>query len=595
MQSEVKNWLVRTRTGEILGPFTQRELLEALQKGAFSAEDEIAESLHFWISAQTLTHRDTDEFTLTHTRNQTVTNSVSAQLSSSSQGLTGQGQPSPSSFSPSSGQTIPYTGSLAAQTRPGFDSDELTPTPTDPKKLYFPKYPPSRNIPGATPHWESRSSRYAPLVASLVVVGSLWLVIWTLKTPKRTEPGPAKATLIPARGMETESPFVRQMYSLIQVGEAQSALKQLTLFHEKNQAKGELDYLIPYSALLITQGDSSVRARKYLEQILSTPQANPMLKSRAHHWLGYLLLSENQSDMGESHFLEALQLNPKDPAARFNLGRAYLKQKKLSQALDYLNLAELEVPDLWLVHVYKGRTKAALGNLEEARGAFKKAVDTSPDRWITYLYYALFLNGALKETESAQTMMRKMLTRDPQYEANSPAPFGFYEEQTSYAEYLESFDTIMRNSIGEEREMGRLYLNYLMSTSSTEEVKRIEALAERGGLIAKVLALKVALDRDASLETIKQALSRLPTNLKEFGYYAYVLRGDAHTRLGLFAQAQQDLQTALLLEPQSAVARWAYAVLLQRTGKETDALNEIKGLLSYHPNYIPAIVSGHQF
>ena len=70
MNSRVaKEWLVRTRTGEVLGPFTQHELLENLQRHVFTVEDEIAPSGGLWISAQTLTHRDSsDESTYTSTR-----------------------------------------------------------------------------------------------------------------------------------------------------------------------------------------------------------------------------------------------------------------------------------------------------------------------------------------------------------------------------------------------------------------------------------------------------------------------------------------------------------------------------------------------
>src|SRR5947209_7590075 len=76
MSTPAKEWLVRTRTGEVFGPFTQKELFEELRKQTFSLEDEIAPSKGFWISAQTLQNHETEEFTLTHTRNQTVTSSV---------------------------------------------------------------------------------------------------------------------------------------------------------------------------------------------------------------------------------------------------------------------------------------------------------------------------------------------------------------------------------------------------------------------------------------------------------------------------------------------------------------------------------------
>ncbi len=568
MENGIKDWLVRTRTGEILGPFSQHELLDELKRRTFSPEDEIAQSLGMWISAQTLSGHDLDEFTLTHTRNQTVTKSIH-QLTES---LTFE-------------ETVTPT-----DTNPGLAAIPLQ-TPYAPKGH-------DEEMPILSSHEARRAAysgpRFIPFFISAAVVIVIWFMVASLKPRDKSPLLQPNQALQTANNTprEADSPFVRQIYTLIAAGEPKEALRLLTQYHEKHQAKGDLEYLVPYAALLISEGDSPSRAKRYLEQVVSSA-ASQYLKSRAHHWLGYLLLSEGEADMGESHFLEALQLNPKDPAARFNLGRAYLKQKKYSQALDYLNLAELEVPDLWLVHIYKGRAKAAMGNIEEARMAFKKAVESSPDRWITYLYYAVFLNN-IRENDTAQVIMKKMLTRDPQYESYSPPPWGFYDERVPYSEYLDTFEDIMSHAISEDREMGKLYVNYLMGSSGNES-KRIEALAEKGNLMAKVLALKIALDRDASVDVIKTATNRLPAALKEFGYFAYVLRGDARTRMGQFAEALQDIQAAMTLEPQSAVARWAYVTLLNRTGKETEAQNETKSLLTYHPTYIPAIVSTHNF
>lgn len=559
MENGNKDWLVRTRSGEILGPFSQRELLDELKRRTFTSEDEIAQSRGMWISAQTLSGHEVDEFTLTHTRNQTVTKSIHQMTSTDAMPATAEETLTPSGFS------LPP---------PPRAEGQLHPLPPAPRRA-------------------AGNPKLAPFFFSAMVVGGIWFLVASLK-PRDKSPvsPPNQAQSAASATRDADSPFVRQIYALIAAGEPKEALRLLNQYHEKHQAKGDLEYLVPYAALLISEGDSPSRARKFLEMVLAS-QGSLYLKSRAHHWLGFLFLSEGEGDMGESHFLEALQLNPKDPAARFNLGRAYLKQKKYSQALDYLNLAELEVPDLWLVHIYKGRAKAAMGNIEEARTAFKKAVECSPDRWITYLYYAVFLN-AIKENDVAQITIKKMLTRDPQYEANSPPPWGFYEEKVPYSEYLDTFEDIMSHAIAEDREMGKLYINYLMGSTGSE-AKRIEAIAEKGNIMARVLALKVTLDKDSPIDAIKVATARLPAQLKEFGYYAYVLRGDARTRMGLYNEALMDLQSAMVLEPQSAVARWAYAVLLKKSGREADAQSEIKSLLSYHPNYIPAIVSTHNF
>jgi tetratricopeptide (TPR) repeat protein len=561
MDNKTKEWLVRTRTGEILGPYTQRDLFEELLKRTFTYEDEIAPSRGHWISAQTLSNREVEEFTHTSTRNQTITTKSAHRVSPD-----------------------------------GAAEEELTPTPDGfTIKRYYDAVPTPRP---AVPSLSRSPSRIGPIVAAIAVIFGLWALVLELG-PRQNNGGGSTSSV--SHRDEGDSPFVRQIYTLIRAGETQAALKQLTAYHEKGTTKGDLEYLIPYSALLITEGESVSRAQKFLEQVIASPQASPKLKSQAHHWLGYLFLSEGRpgTDMGESHFLEALQLNPKDAAGRFNLGRVYLKQEKFFQALDYLNLAEVEAPDLWLVHLYKGRAKVALGNTDEARLAFKTAILKAPDRWISYIYYALFLVN-IHEDEAAQATLKKMLTRDPHYEIHSPPPWGFYQEKVDYASYLDPFVSIMDKplpgkGLDEDREIGRLYINYLLNGNAGSEPKLIEKLADSGSLLAKVLALKVVLDRDGTSAEIKNALGRLPNSLADFGYYAYVLRGEARARLSQFDDSQSDFQKALNLEPSSAVAHWAYFNMLRKLSRTGEAQAEIKSLLSFHPDYIPAIVSSHNF
>lgn len=546
MQSIQKNWLVRTRVGEVLGPFSQKELFEELAKKTFSTEDEIAQSGgQLWISAGSLSHRDLDEVTRTSTR-------------------------------------ATQTGSSSERVEPTTAPEELTPTPDATPKPVAPA------VHAADKH--AHKPRVGPILTGLVIAVAVLTFLFQFKgTKEKPLAGPTALTL----GPETESPFIRQVYEMIQSGESATALKKLTEYHEKVAKKESLEYLVPYAALLILEGESIGRAKKFLEQVI-TANVGPQLKARAHHWLGYLLLSQDEADMGESHFLESLQLNPKDAASRFNLGRAYLKQEKYSQALDYLQLAELEVPDLWLIHIYKGRAKVALGNLEEAKTAFKTAISLSPDRWIAYIYYSLYLVGT-REYEEARDVLRVMLTRDPQYELHSPPPLGYFQEKVNYTEYLSAFTHVMDKGAPDEKELGKLYIHYLMAGGSDDDSKRFGALAEKNNLLAKVIALKVTLEKRPTAPEIKTALARIPPNLGNIGPYGYVLKGEAQVRLGLMTEAKESFQQALKADPKSAVAHWALASLLERTQKKEEAQGEIRNLLTFHPYYIPAIVSSRHF
>jgi tetratricopeptide (TPR) repeat protein len=551
MHSNLKEWLVRTRSGEILGPFSARELLEELRRATFTVEDEIAPSRGHWVSAQSLANHDVEEVTHTSTRNQTIT-------------------------------PTPTTRTYNPDANPNGPSVTMPPgTPVPPPNL--------------SSHSSHRMSplqrRVVPTLTAIVILIGIWALM--LQTKKKSQQGLSSPIAGYTGATEGESPFVRQIYQMIRVGDSVAALKQLTEYHEKRPNHNDVEYLIPYASLLILEGDSTSRAKKYLEQVLSSTNS-PSLKSRAHHWMGYLLLSQDEADMGESHFLEALQLNPKDAAARFNLGRTYLKQEKFSQALDYLTLAELEVPELWLVHIYKGQAKVALGNMEEARQAFRTAVSNSPDRWIGYIYQALFQMG-IHENDAARDTLKKMLTRDPRYEVNSPPPMGYYQEKVNYNEYLTAFQQVMEKASSEDRDIGKLYLHFLMNGGTGSELKRIDAVATKGGLLSKVIALKVLLDSEAKADDLKGALARLPQNLSEFGPYAYVLRGDAKARLGQLNEAISEFQKAIMLEPSSAIAHLAYANVLKKLDRRDEAQKQLNTLLTYHPNYIPAILPAQNF
>jgi tetratricopeptide (TPR) repeat protein len=326
-----------------------------------------------------------------------------------------------------------------------------------------------------------------------------------------------------------------------------------------------------------------------LEQVLSS-SASPKTKSSAHLWLGYLLLSEDEADMGESHFLEALQLNPKDPAATFNLGRAYLRQEKYQQALEYFQLAELELPSFWLIHIYSGWAKSSLKVNEEASKAFKLAVSESKDRWATYFYQAIFYFKN-RELELARETLMKMLGRDPQYEKLSPIPLGFFQERSNYDEYLNAFDQILEKAPTEERLVGKLYLNYLNNPlSPSDDWRKMDALANRThNILARLLSIKMMLSHSVQSGDLKTSLSKLPTNLDYFGPYAYVIRGQARERLNQLPEAQLDYKKALALDPDCASAMWYQFNLYRTLHRSEEAKSTLDNLVSSHPNYIPAL------
>lgn len=565
--SNKKDWLVRTRSREILGPFTQSELVQQLRKNTFTSQDEICNNLGNWLSASVLSNQEVEEITRTSSRMGT--------------------------------QSIEFTKS------------DLTPTPTTTEKIdpnsenhqfqnSNPSRPPaisahegssgsyqSSNEPNANssprPQSLSMAAKYPLLTAVVLSFLAVFFLNRQGKPLRQTSQVDQKSI-----GSTEDTTIVRRSKQLIKLGKNKQALKELGKYHESNN-KNDTSYLTLYAGLLITEGESVLRAKRLLEQVLNS-SAVPKTKSEAHLWLGYLLLSEDESDMGESHFLEALQLNPRDASARFNLGRAYLKQEKYQQALEYFQLAELELPNFWLIHVYKGWAKFSLKFPQDASKAFKLAVSESKDRWASYFYQAIFYFRT-QELELARDTLIKMLGRDPQYEALSPIPFGFFQERSSYDEYQNAFDQILEKAPEEERLMGKLYLTYLNNPLSRgEDWRKMDALANRShNILIRLLSIKMMLPHVVDMGYLKSSLSKLPSNLDYFGPYAYVIRGQARERLSQLPEAQLDYRKALALDPDCASAMWFQFDLYRKLHRAEEAKNTLESLLSTHPNYIPAL------
>ena len=529
MHNTHKDWLVRTRSGEILGPFSERELVLALRDGIFSAQDEIARSSSNWVSAQGLLYREIEEGTAAHTK---------SQLSLTSP-----------------------TEKTRTQTEPLVETN-----------LARALEPAARPLP---PRW------IGLLSAGILGVLMLWIL-----APPQTRDG-AK-DLGPVAAGPARSPILEEVNELIRSGRFTDALALLAKTPATQREK-DPGALLTYYALQITQRDASDSAKEQLEVLMSSPGLSPDLKARAHHWLGFLQLRAGTGDLGEGHFLEALQLNPREAASRYNLGRAYLKQKRPQQALDYLQLAELEVPHLWLVHIYKARAKSLLGRKEDAELSFRRAIDVAPDRWMSYLYFALFLQASGSDTEASNTLV-EMLKRDPFYDSNTAPPLGFFEERIPLSEYLDTFREISQH--GPDRELGLLYLGALAAGPKSPAARKLLLLAPDSSGPGASFKLQLLLQRQEH-EKMERALAQIPVENATTGYLALTLKAEALVQLRKFAEAISASEQALRLEPRAARARLIHAVALKASGKIPQGQTELTKLLADEPNYTPAVVESN--
>lgn len=532
-------WLVRTSSGEILGPFRQSDLQSGLTNDLFTVSDEIAPPNAPWMRANLLLS-SSDEVTRTSTRNQTLSH-----------------------------PTVSMSGSAAPQ----LSIASQIPEP----KLA----PPVLLI--TSDNSKSVLHKIAPfLLGSILVLGIWSLLVQSRGTSHRVSP-------LKHEEENASSEFMKTIYGLVLRGESSSALEKLRWHHQAPSPSDYPEYSIVMAALEIVSDQNTGGAKRALTQIISE-ETTTHLRSAAHRWLGYLMLAKDEGDMGENHFLESLQLDPKNSAARFNLGRAYLKQERFIQALDYFQLAELEQPELWLIHIYKGRARSELGQFQQAENHFRRAVDLEPDRWISHIYYALFLAGR-QEMDSAQRILNQMILRDSQFEYLSPPPWGFFQEKTNYGEYLSVYSHISANLTPSQRTLGKTLIQFAStSTASPDVLSRLTGLAKQGETLAQLGLLKAALTLNDHNQ-VQEQLASLRGDLIEYGANAYTLRARGLALVSKPQEAEKEFKLALSIDPTNAAAHWAYAEFLGGQGRPGEMAQLIRNLLNFHPGYIPAIVA----
>jgi tetratricopeptide (TPR) repeat protein len=127
------------------------------------------------------------------------------------------------------------------------------------------------------------------------------------------------------------------------------------------------------------------------------------------------------------------------------------------------------------------------------------------------------------------------------------------------------------------------------------ELKRLEKLAERGHFLARILSLKISTEHFIDENILQQRLQRVPSDVKQFGAYAYYVRAEALLHLGRTEAALAEFEKALQVDPRSASSRLALAQLLYKMGERERAKQQIRSLLEFHPEHIPALIQSSKW
>ena len=125
------------------------------------------------------------------------------------------------------------------------------------------------------------------------------------------------------------------------------------------------------------------------------PYFQKELKSKSKNesilrWLGYLYIEDNQLDLGEKYYNEALTINPKCARCYMNLGRVYALKKNYKIAFEYIDKSISTDPNDALLYATRAKLKEISGDKFGALFDFNKAIELDPENAEYYIQRGLY-------------------------------------------------------------------------------------------------------------------------------------------------------------------------------------------------------------
>ncbi len=200
---------------------------------------------------------------------------------------------------------------------------------------------------------------------------------------------------------------------------------------------------------------------------------------RVHLLAGRLAFSARRYQEAAESFAKAIEANPKEPAARVNLGATLVKLKKFKEAIQQFQEAAKLKPDNETVYYNLGVLHGFLGDQEKAVAYLKKVVQLTPKDANAYLNLAGAYLKRNQKTE-ALTCYNNVLSHDP---ANVSAWLGIGNLFKSTGQYREALLMTERayKRIPHNRSIRLALINLLAAApdGSIRNGKRALTLAEK--------------------------------------------------------------------------------------------------------------------
>jgi tetratricopeptide (TPR) repeat protein len=266
-------------------------------------------------------------------------------------------------------------------------------------------------------------------------------------------------------------------------------------------------------------------------KLLQGLEARQLASFPSLHSLGLIYTSAGQLAEARQTLEAAAQLKPDSVPNLLGLARVAVEQKDYTGALGYLAHARDLEPNNAAVHFLWGMTCVEQNLAEEAYQALKKAVTLDPDN----AYYNFAMGAVASQREDASESIPyfqkycELRPRDPRGRlALASAYFNSYD--------MEKAEKVLANLVNDPQTAAGAH--YYLGRIANRQGHSTEAIRQ-----------------------LHRALQAYPAYAD-----AYAELGLVHLKEREYAQAEQALQRALKLSPDSYTANLNLMVLYQRTG-----------------------------
>ena len=161
--------------------------------------------------------------------------------------------------------------------------------------------------------------------------------------------------------------------------------------------------------VLSEKGDTDQAIFHYQKSLEISPRQPDI-----HGALGMLLLEKNhRDDKAFFHLKTALQLEPENKTALYNLGTALLNRENIPEAIVYLQKAVTSDPENEKAHFNLGKALFRKGDHDQAVFHLKRAIALNPDHDKAHLMLGGIFLGK-KDWENAEQHLKKAIATNPE-------------------------------------------------------------------------------------------------------------------------------------------------------------------------------------